>query len=125
MSEKSVRDELSVITGAEINIVDAVVFQGSVTFSQLPTVDVSELPPLVTKPSVLNRPVLITTNTSTVNVTNFIDGHDGQTIKVLGDGNTVLVNGTYIITNTGLDKLLASNIVYTFTLINSKWYEAE
>lgn len=60
-----------------------------------------------------------------VTVTRFKHGQEGQTIKILGDGNTTLEDGTYIKTNTAADKLLAADIVYTLTNFNGVFVEDE
>ena len=58
-----------------------------------------------------------------VTVTNFKDGASGQLLRVLGDGTTTIANNATIKTNTGANKLLAANKIYTFSLINNVWYE--
>ena len=63
-------------------------------------------------------------NNSPQNVSYFVGGVEGQTIMVLGDGNTTIVNSSDIRTNTGADKLLAAETVYTFTLFDGVWYES-
>lgn len=60
-----------------------------------------------------------------VTITDFLFGQNGQTIRLLGNANTTIQNGTKIKTNTGADKTLADNIVYRFTRFNNTWYEAE
>src|SRR4051812_5439390 len=58
-----------------------------------------------------------------VTITQFDDGQDGQTIKLLGKATTTIANNANIATNTGANKVLAANKVYTFTRFNSKWIE--
>lgn len=81
-------------------------------------------------PSVKNRTVFQGINTGAVNVTDFLNGAEGQRIHILGDGFMTATNGTLIFTNTGANKLLAANIVYTFTYFiipgpprSHKWVE--
>lgn len=119
----NVRDELSKITGKEILTSDDWRFLGRVIFQNLIEQPPSNIPEADTTPSVLNRTRLVCTNTSSTNVTQFRYGQEGQEIKLLGDGFTTLVHGTYIKTNTGANKLLAVNKVYTFTRFNSLWIE--
>jgi len=77
-----------------------------------------------TAPSVKNLEKFIAANDAPTNILNFKDGQDGQTITILGDGQTTVVYGANtIITNTGVDKLLAANKVYRFTRFNSVWVE--
>lgn len=83
-------------------------------------------------PSVANREIFEGTNAGAVNVTDFVDGAPGQVIKILGDGQMTITNGGLIFTNTGANKLLAANKVYTFTFYvilgppkTHKWVENE
>jgi hypothetical protein len=119
----SVRDEISKITGKEIQIADDVRFLGRVQFQNLIEQSPSDIPEGDTTPIVLNRTRLVCTNTGATSITQFKQGQEGQEIKILGDGFTTLVHGTYIKTNTAANKLLAVNKVYTFTRFNSLWIE--
>lgn len=56
-------------------------------------------------------------------ITNFRNGQNGQTIRLLGNANNTITHGTKIFTNTGANKVLAANKVYTFTMFNNLWYE--
>ncbi len=76
-----------------------------------------------TTPTVSGLAVLVFQNTGAVTVTNLLKGSSNQLLRILGDGFTTMKNNTVIKTNTGADKLLAANKVYTFSLINSVWYE--
>lgn len=58
-------------------------------------------------------------------ITNFKNGQEGQTIRILGNVNNTINNNANIKTNTGANKVLAANKMYTFTMINKVWYEAE
>jgi hypothetical protein len=58
------------------------------------------------------------------NVTNMTDANEGQTYFFLTtNGNTTLVHGSTIKTNTGANKTLAVGQVYALTLIGGVWYE--
>lgn len=75
-------------------------------------------------PSVKNILVFKGTNTGAVFVSQFKDGQNGQTIKIVGDGQmTILWDPTKIITNTGANKLLSVNKIYRFTRISNIWIE--
>lgn len=100
---------------------EEVIFSSSVTFNVIPKGFIGKLAGAT--PSVKNVQVF-TTSGVVVTVTNFLDGATAQTVRILGDGATTISNNTTIKTNTGANKLLASNRVYTFTLINSVWYES-
>lgn len=77
----------------------------------------------IVTPKVSNAEVFTCAYTSPTTITNFVGGSDNQTIRVLGDGNATVKNGTNIFTNTGANKLLVVNKVYRFTYINNLWYE--
>lgn len=76
-------------------------------------------------------------NTSAQDVTGIKGGQDGQTVTVLGDGNTTIKHNVAvakpaekIMTNSAADKLLAANKVYRFsryadspTSKDGKWIE--
>lgn len=91
----------------------------------LPIVFINELTVIDATPSVLNCLVHKCINIAPFDITNFSDGADGQTIRILGDGFTTVKNNATIKTNTTADKLLAAYKVYSFTLIEEVWYEAE
>lgn len=75
-------------------------------------------------PSVANLTTHKITNLSATNVTYFNDGQDGQTITILGDGNSTVVHDAgKIYCATGANTLLASNKVYRFTRYNKVWYQ--
>lgn len=80
-------------------------------------------------PSVRNVEVFQANNVAPVNVTDFLHGQVGQSIAVLGDGNMTIVHGTKIKTNTAANKLLATLVVYRFTLFDVSgtrtWIEDE
>lgn len=98
-------------------------FEGSASFFQLIEQLIDKFVPSDTTPTVRNITRFRANNTGAVTVTNFDDGQDGQEIKILGDGFTTVDHGTTIFTNTGADKLLAANKVYTFTKFGTNWYE--
>lgn len=125
MNPSDIREALSTPSGSIIRIADKVEFLESVTFAQLSESPVLSVTPASTTVSVLNISALNFANTSPVTVTNLLNGQEGQVIKILGDGNTTLDHGTNILTNTGADKLLAANKVYTFTLFGTTWVEDE
>lgn len=77
-------------------------------------------------PSVLNVNCWKCVEVAPRNITYFDRGQAGQTIHVLGDGNTTVVfDAGLISTNTGADKLLEDKKLYTFTNIDGVWYEHE
>jgi len=119
----SVRNELSKISGKRIEIVDEVLFQGPVTFAELPYQGFSILPLSNTTPSALNITRFKAANFAATSITNFLFGQDGQEIKILGDGSTTITHGTFIKTNTAANKLLVVDKVYTFTLFSVVWIE--
>lgn len=56
-----------------------------------------------------------------VTITDFKDGQDGQTIKILGDGLTNVASNANIVRGAG--GVLTSDRVYTFTNFGGVWYE--
>lgn len=78
-----------------------------------------------TTPSVKNVEKWQAVNTGAVSITDFKDGQEGQTLFILGDGQTTLVNGTSIKTNTSANLLLAVNLVYILVRFNNIWIQAK
>lgn len=98
-------------------------FQGLVYFLVLPFVASDTFKNTAT-PNVFGRAVFKASG-SVVTITNFLNGSDGQTIRIIGDGTTTIQNNTNIITNpAGTDIVLNSNVVYRFTYLKSTetWY---
>src|SRR3982750_4262106 len=99
-------------------------FQQSVRFRVPPSLEVDQFFNGDTTPSVEHGTVF-KCGTSIVTITNFDKGQDNHTIRILGNINTTIANNSTIKTNTGVDKTLQSNKIYTFTYINNVWYENE
>lgn len=99
------------------------VVAGRTLYSVLPDNPIDSIPKTVVTPNVANRQRLKCINTGPITITNFKGGAAGQTIKLLGEGQTTIANNANIKTNTGGAKLLALNIVYTYTLFGAIWYE--
>ncbi|ACD15599.1 glycosyl hydrolase family 28-related protein [Paraburkholderia phytofirmans] len=55
-------------------------------------------------------------------VTNFTGGAEGDTIRVLGDAQVTIANGSGINTPTNAAVALADKTMYTFTQYNGVWY---
>lgn len=76
---------------------------------------------------VSNLRVIYCDNSGTIEVTDFTGGAELQSIILRGDGQTKIINGTSIVTNTGADKVLSLNKVYRFTLFDNsgtlQWLE--
>jgi hypothetical protein len=76
-------------------------------------------------------------NIGAVSVSGAKGGQDGQSVRILGDGQTTIKHLAAVTkpyeqfhTNTGADKLLLANVVYTFhrfllvgDRINGRWHE--
>jgi hypothetical protein len=105
-------------------IKEDVIFDAGVTFNLLPKVWLGSFFAGDTTPSILSVTVFKSPGSATT-VTNFDNGAEGQTIRILGNGNLTVSNNTTIKTNTGANKVLAANKIYEFTLVNAIWYEAE
>lgn len=104
-------------------MLEDVVFLGRVEHRNLPII-LSDTLDSLTTPDVTNR-TLMKASGNVVSVSNFLGGRDSQLLRIVGDGTTTIVNGTYIKVNTGANKLLSLNKVYTFSYIESEkiWYE--
>lgn len=105
-----------------ILIQNPVEFEGPVKFLELVETPL-EAVDSSTAPSVLNNTKIVLSASSPITITNFRDGQEGQTIFVVGDGNSTVQHGTNIFTNSGANKLLVSGSVYIFTLVNGEWRE--
>lgn len=102
-------------------IENPVEFQAAVSFLQLPETPLGLANG--TAPSVLNQTKLKLTNTAPTTITNFLEGQEGQTIFVVGDGQSTVTHGTNIFTNSAASKLLLDGSVYILTLIDGEWRE--
>lgn len=97
------------------------VFESPATFLVLPKEFVGSFK--TATPGVLNVTRFRCTNTAPTNVTNILNGQEGQQILLLGDGNSTLVHGTNIFNQSGANELLASNKAYHYVRLNGKWYQ--
>lgn len=118
-----IRDALSTPSGDTLRFADAVEFGSTVRFTELSEQPILTARAAATTISVLNVTRVSLSSTAPVTLTDFTNGQIGQEIKVRGDGQTTAQNGTRIFTNTGANKLLAANRVYTFTLFGTTWVE--
>ncbi|WP_168793030.1 glycosyl hydrolase family 28-related protein [Paraburkholderia aromaticivorans] len=66
--------------------------------------------------------VVLSGYTTATNVTNFTGGAEGETIRVLGDAQVTIVNGSGIITPSGANVVLSDKTMYSFTQYNGAWY---
>lgn len=98
------------------------VFKNGVDFLQLPTMYDLKIK-IKSTPDISNIHILIPQ--SVVNtITNFVGGSNNQMLRILGDGIIIISNNAFIKTNTGVNKTLLTNKVYTFHYINNIWYES-
>ena len=91
----------------------------------LPIRFVGHLKKATQTPSVKNCERWIAVNTAPIDILDFIDGQEGQELKILGDGQTSVQHTSNIKNNTAATKLLAVDIVYTFTMFDGCWVENE
>lgn len=75
-----------------------------------------------TTPSVKNLTIFKCVNVSSVIITDFLNGQEGQEIVLLGDGNTEVVDSANLTCTDG-GHVLDAGKVYRFTQINRHWYE--
>ncbi len=102
----------------------SIIFTNMVTFITLPKTFVDRFADGITSPSVLNCTRYLSP-LNPLTVIDFVNGANGQEIKILGNGNLTVSNNSKIKTNTGANKVLVANKVYTFTLFTDVWYEDE
>ena len=75
-----------------------------------------------TTPSVMNVERIAFQNVVPITVVAFDEGQEGQTIIVLGDGQTTVANNAKIVTSTGANTLLDTGKIYQFTRFSDgKW----
>lgn len=98
------------------------VFETAPTFNALPKGFIQTL--VGATPIVLNLTNMLSHAVATT-VTELRQGQDGQTLVILGNGNTTMEYNAVIKTNTGVDKVLLADIVYRFTYFSGIWYEDE
>ncbi len=74
----------------------------------------------------LNVELFDLNNTSPTNIATISNGQNGQTIHLLGDGQTTLTNAGNIRTRTGASVLLATGLIYQLTYMKTStvgyWY---
>lgn len=99
-----------------------IIFKGLIDFLILPTAYELSIKTQPT-PRVSNIQVLIPMGAVNT-ITDFIGGADNQMLRILGDGVVIIANNFRIKTNTGANKTLLVNKVYTFHCINNVWYES-
>jgi hypothetical protein len=99
-------------------------FLSQVRFNVHPIVQVDTFFTGDTTPDVSNRVVFRSPGGATT-VTNFRLGTQGQTIKILGNGNLTISNVDGFIKHStgGPTKILGADAIYTFTLVDGVWYE--
>ncbi|PIQ16432.1 MAG: hypothetical protein COW67_03020 [Flavobacteriales bacterium CG18_big_fil_WC_8_21_14_2_50_32_9] len=100
------------------------IFEAPITFLTLPKRFVGKLAKSDTTPKVRNVEHWVTKNTVPVTVTDFLDGQEGQSLKIVGDGMTTLQHTPNIFTKGGANLLLAANTLYILEFIQGKWYQA-
>lgn len=99
------------------------VFKAPTQFNVLPKRKFQKFLPTDTTPNVRNHEFWLANNSGAVTVTQFDDGAEGQELNILGDGNTTIAHNSNIKTNTGANKLLATDRMYRFIKVNSLWVE--
>lgn len=76
-------------------------------------------------PSTESTTFLVFTHSSATDVTNFTGGYTGKRIFVRGSSNATIKNNATIKTNTGSDKTLVSDRIYSFMYYNGVWQELQ
>ncbi len=79
-----------------------------------------------TTPAVAGKTICRLGYSTDVTITDFDDGAEGQVIRLIktyGAGTVTIANNANIVTNTGSNKAMVSNRVYTFVHVLGVWYE--
>jgi hypothetical protein len=111
---------------AETNQSDATIKQGVDVLIRTNKRFVSKIQPNLATPSVKDLEHIILSHAIATTVTNFKNGRDGQPLNVVStNGNATIANNANIVTNTGANKLLTTNLVYRFHYLKAtgKWHE--
>jgi hypothetical protein len=87
--------------------------EGEVHFLSLPKKWFSKFRASDTTPEVTNVEFWQANNTAPTTITNFDKGQDAQCLHILGEGFTTIAHNANIKTNTGANKLLLADKVYT------------
>lgn len=101
---------------------EAVEFESEVRHKVLPVVFVDKLEPSSATPSVQNVTVF-RAGGALVTVTNFVQGQEGQQIRILGDGLTTIAHNANIKNASLANLLLLTNTIYSYILIGNVWYQ--
>lgn len=105
-------------------IVERTRFGVTPAFAAIPQSFIGKIPVGATTISVKNVEHWIAQNTGAVTITTMDDGQEGQSLHILGDGNTTLQSNAGISLLSGADTLLASGQVYQFKRLNNIWYQS-
>lgn len=96
--------------------------KGEIHFEDMASRDVLEkqyVTPMIVSAAnvadVTNRRIFEAANAGAINCNDLTGGSQGQRVFIRGDGLQTMVNGAFIKTNTGANKLLVVNKVYRFT----------
>jgi hypothetical protein len=111
------------IENEEVTFNGQVIFNAPTKSNVIPLEKIQKFIATDTTPTVLNQKYWQANNAGAITVTQFDNGGECQEIIILGDNQTTVANNANIKTNTGANKLLATNRVYRFVRLNSIWYE--
>jgi hypothetical protein len=103
-------------------VTEDMVFSGPVTFLGVPKEFLGQFPSGNATPSIKGTRYWWY-NGGALAITNFKDSNDVHTLFILGNANLTINNNANIKTNTGANKVLVANKVYTFHKFNGIWYE--
>jgi hypothetical protein len=82
-------------------------------------------PTMSATPDAYETALLDTANfTSATTITNFAGGAEGQHMRVIGNANITIANGSTIKTSTGANVTMLANKIYSFTYYHGTWYGA-
>lgn len=119
------RQKLSTPTGEPLRVADPVQFVGTVQFTELPEQPIQRVAVGLTTPNVLNVTRLAFFNTVKTDISNFLNGQEGQEIILLGDNFTEVLNNTNITNHTGAAVKLDAGVAYKWCYMLSKWRQVK
>lgn len=115
------RQKLSTPTGEPLRVADPVRFEGTVQFAELPEQPIQRVAVGLTTPNVLNVTRLAFFNTVKTDISNFLNGQEGQEIILLGEGQTEVLNNTNIVNHSNSAVKLTTGAAHKWCLMLGKW----
>jgi len=125
----SSQEEKNVISGCSAKNISGVQFTFSSLFGGSSLSGIPKAAKPITAGTTIdvdNTSFVRTAYAGATTVTDFINESPGQELKIMSSNTNTTIehNSSYVFTNTGADKTLTANRVYTFTNYSGVWYES-